>query len=304
MEPIKSFSELTKHLNACGRKRVAVANAIDEHSLEAVAQAIETGFVEATLIGDAKTIATYEFLRTPGVAPYIHVTDMADVQAATEEAVRMVKEGEADVLMKGLVNTDVLLRAVLNKEKGLLPQGEILSFVATFEVPRYHKLLFLTDPAVVPSPSLEQRATIIRYAIATARKFGIAEPKVALLHATEKANPKIPYMADYLQILEQWKAGDFGKCIIDSPLDVFLALDKERGAIKQVPTPILGDADVLVFPNFETGNAFYKSLIMFADAEMGGILQGTFKPVVLTSRSDSVQSKFNSIALACISANE
>lgn len=304
MEPIKSFKELSTRLTAVGRTRVALANAVDEHSLEAITMAIQAGFVEAYLVGDEEVIKTFDFLQTPDVAPYVHVTNIADTLEATVEAVRKVKEGEADVLMKGLVNTDVLIRAILDKEKGLLPPGRVLSFTATFQIPKYHKLLFFADPAVIPSPNLEQREAIIKYTIATARKFGVEKPKIALVHATEKPSPKIQYMNDYLQVMEKYRNGEFGDVIMDGPIDVFLALDKERGAIKKVPTPVLGDADIVIFPNFETANAFYKALITFADAEMGGMLEGTEKPVVLTSRSEDIQSKFNSIALACISANE
>ena len=133
-----------------------------------------------------------------------------------------------------------------------------------------------------------------------ARKFGIERPKVALIHATEKANPKIHYMQDYLDVMQCWRQGEFGDVIMDGPMDVFLALDRERGSIKHVPTPVLGDADVLIFPSFESANSFYKGLMIFAGAEMGGLLQGTSKPVVLTSRSESIQSKFYSIAMGCV----
>ena len=141
-----------------------------------------------------------------------------------------------------------------------------------------------------------------KYAIASAHKFGIEQPKVALIHATEVANPKIHYMQDYLDIMDAWRKGEFGDVIMDGPVDIFLALDKERGSIKNVPTPVLGDADVLIFPNFEAANVFYKGVSLFGGAEMGGLLQGPDKPVVMTSRSESVQSKFYSIAIACILA--
>jgi phosphate butyryltransferase len=214
----------------------------------------------------------------------------------------MVKSGEADILMKGLVNTDVLLRAILDKEKGILPVGNVLTYNAAMEIPKYHKLVFFSDPVVIPSPNLVQRKAMIKYAIETAYKFGIAKPKVALIHATEVANPKIQYMQDYLDIMQMWRNGEFGDVIMDGPLDIFLALDTERGSIKNVHTPVLGDADILIFPNFECANTFYKGLSLFAGAEMGGLLQGTEKPVVLTSRSESVDSKFYSIAMACVLA--
>lgn len=302
MKRISSFAELTAHLQSVNnRKRLAVANAVDSHTLDAVLMAVEKGIVEAFLIGDVAAIESPElFEHNP--SPYIHIIDMPDVKQATLEAVRMVREGEADILMKGLVNTDIILRAILDKEKGLLPPGRVMTYNAALEIPGYHKLLFFSDPAVIPSPSLEQRTAMIKYAIASAHKFGIEQPKVALIHATEVANPKIHYMQDYLDIMDAWRKGEFGDVIMDGPLDIFLALDKERGSIKNVPSPVLGDADVLIFPNFEAANVFYKGVSLFGGAEMGGLLQGPDKPVVMTSRSESVQSKFYSIAIACILA--
>ena len=302
MASISSFAELTAHLQSVNaRKRIAVANAIDSHTLDAVLMAVDKGIVEAYLIGDVASIESPQLFEH-NLSPFIHIIDIPDVLEATLEAVRMVKSGEADILMKGLVNTDVLLRAILDKEKGLLPPGNVLTYNAAIEIPKYHKLLFFSDPAVIPSPNLVQRTAMIKYAIASAYKFGIVKPKVALIHATEVANPKIHYMQDYLDIMDEWRKGEFGNVIIDGPLDIFLALDTERGLIKNVPSPVLGDADILIFPNFESANCFYKGVSLFGDAEMGGLLQGTEKPVVLTSRSESVQSKFYSIAMACILA--
>jgi phosphotransacetylase len=300
MESISSFAELTEHLKSVNcRKRMAVANAVDTHTLDAVIMAVDMGIIEAYLIGDVASIESPRLFEH-NLSPYIHIIDIPEVQLATLEAVRMVKEGEADILMKGLVNTDVLLRAILDKEKGLLPAGKVLTYNAAMEIPTYHKLVFFSDPVVIPSPNLVQRIAMIKYAIETAYKFGIAKPKIALIHATEVANPKIHYMQDYLDIMQMWRNGEFGDVIMDGPLDIFLALDKKRGSIKNVSTPVLGDADILIFPNFECANCFYKGLSLFAGAQMGGLLQGTDKPVVLTSRSESIESKFYSIAMACI----
>ncbi|GHT19421.1 phosphate butyryltransferase [Bacteroidia bacterium] len=300
MEQITSFSRLRAHLKDNNFvKRIAVANAVDEHSVEAALKAVESGFAEVFLFGEAAKIPVNEQIMQK-FAKKIHIINTPDLQQATEAAVSMVRNGEADVLMKGLVNTDVLLRAVLNREKGILPEGNVLSFCSVFEIPKYHKLLFFADAAVIPSPTLEQRSAIINYVTETARKFGVVRPKIAMIHATEKPNPKIQYMQDYLDIMEKYRAGAFCDIILDGPLDIFLALDKERGAIKKVDTPVLGDADGLIFPNFESANAFYKALISFAGAEMAGCLAGTSKPVVLTSRGDSAESKFNSIAMACV----
>lgn len=300
MESISSFAELTAHLKSVNcRKRLAVANAVDSHTLDAVLKAVDMGIVEAFLIGDVASIESPQLFEH-NLSPYIHIIDIPEVNQATLEAVRMVKSGEADILMKGLVNTDVLLRAILDKEKGLLPPGRVLTFNAALEIPNYHKLVFFSDPVVIPSPNLIQRTAMIKYTINTAYKFGIPKPKIALIHATEVANPKIHYMQDYLDIMQMWRNGEFGDVIMDGPLDIFLAMDTDRGNIKNVPTPVLGDADILIFPNFECANCFYKGLSLFAGAEMGGLLQGTEKPVVLTSRSESVESKFYSIAMACV----
>ncbi len=304
MAAIKSFKDLTEFLqsgNNGKRKKMAVANAVDMHSLEAVMQAVHGGIIEAYLVGDENVIKE-RFEQGLEPSPFAHIINVPDVLDATVEAVRLVKSGECDILMKGLVNTDVILREILNKERGLLPAGRVLTYNAALNIPGYHKLAFFTDPAVIPAPTKEQRIEMIKYALETARKFGIAEPNVALLHATEKPSPKIAFMQDYLDIIELWKQGEFGKCIIDGPMDAFIALDKERGAIKNVPSPILGEADILIFPDFDAANCFYKGLVTFAGAEMAGLLQGTEKPVVLTSRSENTQSKYYSICMAAVLA--
>ncbi len=302
MQPITSFKDLTSHLTGSNhRKRMAVANAVDSHTLDAVINAVNEGIVEAYLVGDVAVIEPY-LLEKPDISTYIHIIDKPDATEATLEAVRMVKDGECDILMKGLVNTDVILRAILDKQKGLMPPGNVLTYNAALEIPGYHKLIFFSDPAVIPYPTLEQRKAMIKYAINTCYKFGLTTPKVALIHATEVANPKIQFMQDYLDIMQMWRAGEFGNVIIDGPLDIFLALDSERGGIKKVPSPLLGDADVLIFPDFGCANVFYKGVALFANAQMGGILQGTSKPCVLTSRSETALSKFYSIAVACILA--
>ena len=297
MLAIRSFTELTSHLRkVITSKKLVVVNPADAHSMEAITRAVNMGFVTAHIIGNPKDY-DIQPLKTLNGIRFIACENPTE---ASVLAVEMVKSGEADILMKGLVNTDVLLHAVLKKEKGLVPFGRVLTFIAAIEVPGYPKLMFITDPAVIPAPNLRQRKAMIQYAIDTARIFGISRPKVALLHGTEKMNPKISFMADYQKILELSEAGEFGDSIIDGPLDLFLAINPELGKIKQVASPIAGDADILIFPGFDSANIFYKSMVTFAHAEIGGMLFGTEKPVVLTSRSDSAETKFNSIALACL----
>ena len=250
------------------------------------------------MIGDSAILEKYPALKQyPDYVKTIHIEDSDE---AAREAVRIVREGGADILMKGIINTDNLLHAILDKEKGLLPKGKILTHLAVMEIPTYHKLLFFSDAAVIPRPTLQQRIELIWYAICTCRHFGIEQPRVALIHCTEKVSAKFPHSLDYVNIVELAEAGEFGNVIIDGPLDVRTSCEQASGDIKGIVSPINGQADVLIFPNIESGNAFYKSVSLFANAEMAGLLQGPICPVVLPSRSDSGLSKYYSIAMACL----
>lgn len=299
METIRNFDQLTAHLRGLrSRKRIAIVCADDANTEYAIVHALEEEFAEFLLIGDSAVLQKFtdlkrhvEHLRT------IHI-DTPD--EAAREAVRAVRRGEADILMKGLINTDNLLRAILNKEHGLLLRGHLLTHMAVMQIPAYHKLLFFTDAAVIPSPTLQQRIEMINYAIGTCRKFGIVRPRIALIHCSEKASAKFPHSLDYVNIVELAEAGEFGDVIIDGPLDVKTACEKASGDIKRIVSPIGGEADVLVFPNIEAGNAFYKAVSLFAHAHMASMLEGSMCPVVLPSRSDSGLSKYYSMAMACL----
>ena len=283
MEPILNFAQLTAHLKKLNhRKRIAVVCANDPNTEYAISRALEEGIAEFLMIGDSSSFPIISVRKVPTIFN------------------RIVREGGADILMKGIINTDNLLHAILDKEKGLLPKGKILTHLAVMEIPTYHKLLFFSDAAVIPRPTLQQRIEMIWYAICTCRHFGIEQPRVALIHCTEKVSAKFPHSLDYVNIVELAEAGEFGNVIIDGPLDVRTACEQASGDIKGIVSPINGQADVLIFPNIESGNAFYKSVSLFAQAEMAGLLQGPICPVVLPSRSDSGLSKYYSIAMACL----
>ena len=215
---------------------------------------------------------------------------------------RIVREGGADILMKGIINTDNLLRAILDKEKGLLPSGKVLTHLSVMQIPSYNKLLFFSDAAVIPRPTLQQRIEMIWYAINVCHDFGIEQPKVSLIHCTEKVSAKFPHSLDYVNIVELCEAGEFGDTIIDGPLDVRTSCEPASGNIKGIVSPINGEADVLIFPNIESANAFYKSVALFANADMAALLQGPICPVVLPSRSDTGLSKYYSMAMACLTS--
>lgn len=299
MEPIKNFDELTSHLKTLNRrKRIAVVCANDPNTEYAISRALDEGIAEFLMVGDSAILEKYPTLKKyPDLVKIVHIDDSDE---AAREAVRIVREGGADILMKGIINTDNLLRAILDKEKGLLPKGKILTHLAVMQIPTYNKLLFFSDAAVIPRPTLQQRIEMVWYAIHTCRRFGIEQPRISLIHCTEKVSAKFPHSLDYVNIVELSEAGEFGNVIIDGPLDVYSSCKRSMGDIKGIVSPIDGQADVLIFPNIESANAFYKSVVLFANADTAGLLQGPTCPVVLPSRSDSGLSKYYSIAMACL----
>ena len=299
MQPIRNFDELTAHLKTLdSRKRVAVVCANDANTEYAIGRALEEGIADFYLIGDSAFLDPYPTLKR--YPEHIHVVHVDDPDKAARQAVQLVRDGKADILMKGIINTDNLLHAILDKEQGLLPRGKVLTHLAMMQIPAYHKLLFFSDAAVIPRPTLQQRIEMIWYAIHACRRFGIDRPRIALIHCTEKVSAKFPHSLDYVNIVELAEAGEFGDVIIDGPLDVKTACEKTSGDIKGIASPIDGEADVLIFPNIESANAFYKAVSLFAHADMAGVLQGPICPVVLPSRSDSGLSKYYSMAMACL----
>lgn len=303
MEIIRSFEDMVIHLAQRGvRKRVAIVWAADNYSQESVARALEVGFVEAIFVGCQKEVeANPKLMR---YVDHISFVEAADRDDAAHRSVAMVREGKADILMKGLINTDNLLHVVLNKETGILPRGKVLTHITAARLPEYEKLLFFTDSAVIPYPTQEQRIQQVRYITSLCHSFGIDEPKISLIHCTEKVNEKyFPFTLGYKEIIKMSEAGEFGPCIIDGPLDLKTSVSPESLRIKGIDSPIGGEADALVFPDIEAANVFYKSITLFLGVETAGTLQGTLAPVVLPSRSDSKLCKFYSLALAAISCN-
>lgn len=302
MKAIRNFNQLTEHLKAQKqRKRIAVVCANDPNTEYAIERSLREGFAEFLMVGDSGIMKKFPSLQN--YPDFVKTTHIDNPDEAAREAVRIVKEGGADVLMKGIINTDNLLHAILDKEKGLLPKGKVLTHLSVVQIPTYDKLLFFSDAAVIPRPSLQQRIEMICYAINTCHRFGIEQPRIALIHFTEKVSAKFPTSLDYVNIVELAEAGEFGNAIIDGPLDVRSACEQASSDIKGIVSPINGQADVLIFPNIESGNTFYKSVSLFAEAEMAGLLQGPSCPVVLPSRSDSGLSKYYSIAMACLTSN-
>lgn len=283
------------------RKRIVAAYANDSHTIEAVNHAIELGIVEGTLVGDEATIVKIcnELNIDPGK---FRIVQEADEQKAAHKAVELIVKGEGDILMKGLVSTDKYMRAILNKEAGLMPPKAILSHVTVMENPNYHKLLIVGDVAIIPAPDLEQKIAITNYLIQTAHALGIEKPKVALIAATEQMLPGMQACVDAGIISKMAERGQIKGAIVDGPLSLDTAIDKESAEIKKLKSEVAGDADCLLFPNIEAGNVFYKFNTKLAKGEQGAIVVGAKCPAVLSSRGDSALTKTYSIALAALAA--
>lgn len=298
---IKRLNDLLDLLRSHPKKRLVAAYANDSHTIGAVAQAVKAGIVEATLVGDEPTIKKVCGDLGVDVSQFALVHEPVDVKAVAK-AVQLINEGQGDVLMKGLVTTDKYMRGILNKDCGLLPPKAVLSHVVVLEVPSYHKLLVLGDVAIIPAPDFKQKLAIVNYVVRAARTLGVEMPKVALLAATEQMSVGMQACVDAALIAKMGERGQISGAVLDGPLALDVAIDKEAAEIKKLRSEVAGDADCLVFPNIESGNIFFKTCTKFAGAQLGAMVVGAKVPCVLTSRGDSVQSKLYSIALAASSA--
>lgn len=303
MEPTVDFKALPQRLRSMAKcVTVAVACPADAHTEEVIERSISEEFAKFILVAVEQNAAVAERLHAkyPDRTAIILATDVDD---ASRKAVAEVRQGRAQVLMKGTVNTDNLLRAVLNKECGLLEKGHVLTHIAVAEIPGLQRLLFFTDAAVIPYPTTEQFHAQLGYIADTYRSVtGNDCPRVALTHCTEKVSEKFPLTLSYEELKKEAREGAFGSIEVDGPMDVKTACDAESGAIKGIASPVVGNADILIFPDIEAGNTFYKAITLFAKATVAGMLAGTTAPVVVTSRSDTVESKFYSLATACMKA--
>ncbi len=298
----KNFKEILEKVKALPKKTVSVAVAQDSEVLMAVKAAKEQGIANSVLFGDAEKIAEIAAEIGMNIDDY-KVVDIKDPIEAAHEAVKYVHDGNADMYMKGLIETKDFLRSVLDKEVGLR-SGRPLSHVCVFEMKGYDKLLFLTDVAFVPYPTLEDKVSIIENTVEICRAVGIECPKVAPLAAVEVVNPKMPVTEEAAELTKMNEEGKIQNCIVDGPLSFDLATCPEAAQHKGATgRKIVGDADVVLFPDIHAGNITYKALVHYADVINGNMITGTAAPVILTSRSDSFEVKVNSLALAALVAD-
>lgn len=297
-----NFDELVEKVKALPeKKRMAVAVAGDEHTLEAVVHARREGIIEPILVGDKPVIL--EILDKLGeqVAEE-NIYDVAQLQPACEKAVALVREGKADFLMKGRVDTGVILKEVVNKEHGL-GKGGVMSHFTMFEVPTYHKILLPVDGGMVTYPTLEQKKAIIENTVETLRAMGYDNPKVGVLACIEKVNPKMPETIEARELQEMNQRGEIKNCIVEGPISYDCALSKEIAEFKGLESQIAGDVDVLVAPNIHAGNIMGKMLTITAQAKLAGFIVGAKCPVVMTSRGSSAEEKYLSIVISAAAAN-
>ncbi len=295
---MKNFKDLIYLSVQKKNAKVAVASAEDEHVLESVNGAAKIGIASGILIGDRYKIIEIAKKIDMDLTNHeiIHETSM---EKCAIKAVEVVKSGNANCIMKGLLDTSIIMKAVLDREKGLRT-GKCLSHIAVFELSTYHKLLFVTDAAININPDFNTKIEIIENAIQMVRSLGILTPKVALLAAKEKVDPKMPITLEWEEIVKMNIEGKIQNAIIDGPLALDNAVSYESKKIKNIESDVAGDADILMCPNIESGNILYKSLSFLGGAKTGGIVSGAKAPLILTSRADSSYAKLISICLGVL----
>ena len=293
----KNFDQIIERVKGFpSAKRMAVAAAGDEHTLEAVMHARKEGIVDPILVGDKAVID--EILSKMGeTVAEENIYDYPDLKDAAEFAVKLVKEGKADFLMKGKLDTAVILKAVVNKEHGL-GQGRTMSHFTMFEVPTYHKILVPVDGGMVTYPTLEQKKDIIDNTVETLISMGYDCPKVGVLACVEKLNPKMPETVEANELKEMNKRGEIKNCIVEGPISYDCALSKEIADFKGFESPVAGDADILIAPNIHAGNIMGKMPAVTCKARMAGMIVGAKCPIVLTSRGSSADEKYMSIVVS------
>lgn len=293
---LSSFDDLRRQTAAGRRITVAVGAAADRGVLEALADGAGEGYCRGLLFGPKGELEKH--LREIAMpAGCVEIVDLADPAEAAREAVRAVSRGEAEILMKGLVDTSVILSAVLDRDDGLRTDG-VLSHVALFEIAGFPRLLSVTDAAMNIDPDLERKGAILRNGVGFLRGLGLSEPKVAVLCAKEKVSDKMPCTLDAAELVRKNEIGEIDGCVVAGPYALDNAVSREAAAQKGIEGPVAGMADLLLVPDIEAGNILYKALAFLSGAKVAGLIAGAAAPIVLTSRADSAETKANSLALA------
>lgn len=297
---IKNFEELITEVKKTGKKRLSIAIPYEVEDLKALKFAKDEGIIEPILIGKKDEIK--KFYEKAEISLDAEIIEESDYYKAIELSVSMVRDGKADLLMKGLVKTPELLHAVLDKDKGIRKE-KVLSHVGVLQCSRNPKLITMSDGGMIIAPTLDQKVEILKNAVFVSKALGVEIPKVALLSAIEIVNPDMPSSLDAALITMMAKRGQIKGAIVDGPLAFDNAISKWAAEVKGIKSDVAGDADVFIVPNIEAGNIFFKILNYLSDGYSAGVVIGATAPVILPSRSDSKESKYYSIALGCLISN-
>ena len=295
---VTTFDQLVSMVKSKEKKKLAIASAEGEEIIEAVKQAVEEKIISPVLVGDQAKLTELCGKKKLDLAE-VEIVNAPDPKLAAKAAVEMVKQGKAEMLMKGKVDTSTLLKAVLDKETGLRT-GAFLSHVAVMEVKTYPKLMLVTDGGMNIKPDIMQKAAIIGNALEMARKLGVTKPKVSCLAAVELVNPDMQETVDAAGLVKMAERGDIKDAIIDGPIAFDAAVSRESARTKGIVSSVAGDTDIFLVPDIASGNIFVKSLIYLAGAKVGGLVVGAGAPIILLSRSDSARTKLYSMALGAM----
>lgn len=298
MDPIHRLEDLVKAVKGGPRMTMAVAAGEDPATIHAIARGVTQGIIKVVLIGAQDKVEILIQSYSSELATMVEVQNAQNEAECAEMAVRLVHDGKADILMKGLMGTATFMKAILDKEKGLVTKEGLLTHVAVMEISTYPKLILVSDAAIIPNPNLDEKVQILKYNIQVAHALGIQNPRAALVSAVEKISFKLQSSVDAAVIKAMAERKQIIGAIVDGPLALDVALSKKHCEIKGLETPINGEADILLFPNIETANTFYKSVTLFANGNTASVVVGAKAPAVLTSRADDDDSKFYSILLA------
>ena len=294
---IKNFEEIIDKVKGYpSMKRMVIAAAGEEHTIKAALHARSEGIVKPILVGDK--IEIDKILNKLGESiPEEDIYNVVDVTEAAEKSVELIRQGKGDFLMKGYLDTSVILKAVVNKEKGL-GKGGVMSHFTMFEVPNYHKILVAVDGGMVTYPTLNQKKAIIENTVEVLRTYGYENPKVGVLACVEKVNPKMLETIEADELSKMNESGEISGCIVAGPISYDCAMDAEVAKIKRYEGPVAGNADILVAPNIHAGNIMGKMLTVTCKARMAGFIVGAKCPIVLTSRGSSTEEKYLSIVIS------
>jgi phosphate butyryltransferase len=298
---LKNLNDLKRIIAGGPRRKLILAAADDQHSLGAVIKAWKEDIIEPILVGNEEGINNVCRLNNYDITG-LRIINELNLEKSVETAVRMVSSKQGDILMKGRIGSSTLLRCVLNKEWGLRT-GNLLSHFALFEVDTYPKVIAVTDVAMNIAPSLQDKIAIVNNSVGCLNKLGYKMPKVAVLGAVEMVNENMQATLDAALLSKMNQRDQIKNCIIDGPLAFDNAVSLESAQLKGINSEVAGDTDLLLMPDIEVGNVLYKSLVWFAKAKVASIILGARAPIVLTSRSDSEQAKFDSILLAAAACN-